>query len=1219
LPDRQLWAVVVTLFAALLVLAFVLKLPEQMRAQYLGNRPSWVAYLAFGIVFSPYCALFFFWLAGNKTVDWGLVYCSELSLCFAVSIWFLTKFAVHWIPYEGKRFAFGSIDGSGDNLNFNPSAKSCAQMLSGQKRCVSVYGLDGGLGFGKSSFTRMIVENLDDQKILYTYISLTETNEAKDFSRLFSERWTETLKGRYPKIDAVAATTMLQSILRESGNGLLSGFLGLVARCNRGLLTTTAKYADRDAIGGGGLKATENTARIFGNVPDFNENLWVVVVDEVERATFDEVYRLIEIVERFRSECRSGAPLRIAFILCVARDELKKILTKFESQNHKALLINEFFFGQPKNIDKWLSLPPIDLQIKHDYLVRMLSPLSGVSSAQQGLIKDSRPSQTADPTASFLNAKEAMGWAKSVLLALSPRMIQRIADDTSSVLATYASAGISVPRVSDILIMEYLRFEFPAAIDFLINQFSSPESKRVLRPNQISRSRVPQQITRVTGHQFSGEDEMVKTERLLGIVCYRLFARSQPDHNDLKNERDSLSNPRRMREYLALTNEPESFQEHRMRLYEEAVNSKSISDLSCEDLLGLADHIVQYHGADDGVREKVMDDLAARLGDAQVESSTINDLVTSFAGVCLVYAEKNKAVDLSKLDQIWGLIEENLKNSEVAASTKLAIIEAFAENGSNNDGFSARFKQLFTDLKRNHIESMRSAIKSVFDAARRDYLEPDGKCIYENENDGIRLLYQVWSGDIVDEKETRTIREAAKKQLSSHPEVIDRYWKEYDYDSAWRGKEPRSVVKESHPKYGNQFLMPLENLLDATNSTRAAGGNILATPVNKIDFWEKAFHDVALRAGLQPAWKTDTLKGILLREGLLDPEIPGEIKVTEFTDAETADGLVVGGSSNIVLAKYKLSASNEELKLVKARFDTGNTGNVVQSVSLYDGKTLVGGPVSVDGRGLADFVNIDLTIPKDGSKTLTVRGNLNNGVLADGKGTCGLRVTFVEDQSSFAISGVNPPNNPRKPTLKFEKPAVTRALTFAKSKPTVSPSTLPSSTLQASTAAVMRFTVSADAAGDVALKRLTAEVSVSGAAILSTAPGSSVRRVGDGSNLGGEASLVDGLLSVTFTKEEIIPAGTSRTYDIRLDVSGAIAAGDSISTHLFGDSQNLNAPICGSLTGKLPNLGVGGVPSNFIWSDLSAKEHNDIIGGSADWTNGYFVKGLPTDVQTLSK
>ena len=37
---------------------------------------------------------------------------------------------------------------------------------------------------------------------------------------------------------------------------------------------------------------------------------------------------------------------------------------------------------------------------------------------------------------------------------------------------------------------------------------------------------------------------------------------------------------------------------------------------------------------------------------------------------------------------------------------------------------------------------------------------------------------------------------------------------------------------------------------------------------------------------------------------------------------------------------------------------------------------------------------------------------------------------------------------------------------------------------------------------------------------------------------------------------------------------------------------------------------------NFVWSDMSAQGHNTTT--TEDWTNGYLVKTLPTDTQSLT-
>ncbi len=99
------------------------------------------------------------------------------------------------------RFAFDAVGKDDDKFNYDPVAAAEAQKIidftSGK---VEVYVLSGRQGLGKSSFQRMLIEHMDQSKMLYTYLSLTEANNDIDIGKLFNKRWTQTLSERYPVI-----------------------------------------------------------------------------------------------------------------------------------------------------------------------------------------------------------------------------------------------------------------------------------------------------------------------------------------------------------------------------------------------------------------------------------------------------------------------------------------------------------------------------------------------------------------------------------------------------------------------------------------------------------------------------------------------------------------------------------------------------------------------------------------------------------------------------------------------------------------------------------------------------------------------------------------------------------------------------------------------------------------------------------------------------------
>ncbi|MBU0624778.1 hypothetical protein KKF05_00360, partial [Patescibacteria group bacterium] len=213
-------------------------------------------------------------------------------------------------------------------------------------------------------------------------------------------------------------------------------------------------------------------------------------------------------------------------------------------------------------------------------------------------------------------------------------------------------------------------------------------------------------------------------------------------------------------------------------------------------------------------------------------------------------------------------------------------------------------------------------------------------------------------------------------------------------------------------------------------------------------------------------------------------------------------------------------------------------------------------------------------------------------------------------------------------------------------KPTVSLVSLPSTTLTAGSVVVAgRFSVTADAAGDVAMKRLSATVTegIANAGITVTVDG--LRRVGDSSNLlvtatgitdagGAVCDSADSTctLKIQLATEEVVSAGTTRTYDIRLTVGtgAALTSGDTLTVGLLGDTTVASGEL--EQVAVAPGVGIDNFTAmaqyNFLWSDRSLATHNssvdidgvgDDVAVANDWTNGTYVKVLPADGQTMSK
>jgi|GEM_PF-6459541 len=109
---------------------------------------------------------------------------------------------------------------------------------------------------------------------------------------------------------------------------------------------------------------------LFGNIVEIEESLWVIVIDEIDEAKLDEIKSAIDVVEKFKSESIIGFPLRILFLFCYLSKMLKKNL-KNSDDNYTKAVINNFFFGKTKFIERKF-LIPLNRENKKHYMLNQM-------------------------------------------------------------------------------------------------------------------------------------------------------------------------------------------------------------------------------------------------------------------------------------------------------------------------------------------------------------------------------------------------------------------------------------------------------------------------------------------------------------------------------------------------------------------------------------------------------------------------------------------------------------------------------------------------------------------------------------------------------------------------------------------------------------------------------------------------------------------------------
>ena len=184
-----------------------------------------------------------------------------------------------------------------------------------------------------------------------------------------------------------------------------------------------------------------------------------------------------------------------------------------------------------------------------------------------------------------------------------------------------------------------------------------------------------------------------------------------------------------------------------------------------------------------------------------------------------------------------------------------------------------------------------------------------------------------------------------------------------------------------------------------------------------------------------------------------------------------------------------------------------------------------------------------------------------------------------------------------------------------RSVPTVAKGTLSSNVLTDGTLELYRWTVSADAAGDIGLGNFTFNVATSGVTVTNFY----VTDETDDTQLNDTVVTTQSpTIEITFNPggggivERQISAGTTHTYVLKGTVTGS-SSSDSVQVSLAGDSAALSAT-----TETLADARAD-AQDDFIWTDRTATSHAIT---TTDWISGFRVKGLPssnTSPEVLSK
>ncbi len=322
-------------------------------------------------------------------------------------------------------------------------------------------------------------------------------------------------------------------------------------------------------------------------------------------------------------------------------------------------------------------------------------------------------------------------------------------------------------------------------------------------------------------------------------------------------------------------------------------------------------------------------------------------------------------------------------------------------------------------------------------------------------------------------------------------------------------------------------------------------------------------------------------------QGTLNVELGGNSPAAALLSAKAAEQEV---------AQFKFTAINDdasltELNVVNTAKTATNTSVVdssadsrIAAVKLYDGATLIDSFVPVNGAGKFTITNDKVKVLSNTYKTLSIKVSLNtidNDATATNK-DLHFGVTTLKFKSS---NGTVNNQNVDKLANNFR---------VRKTVPTVALLALPSTVLTAGDNVISKFTVSADANGDVELNKFVLDTTNTSNATITPLSGASTLKV-NGAYKTVTVSTSTNQLIITLDANEVISAGTSKTFEVLATLSVSGQGSESVTTKI---SEETNYATNGS--------------GNFVWSDGAS------ISGPT-YSNSYRVPGLTTNTQVMSK
>ena len=377
---------------------------------------------------------------------------------------------------------------------------------------------------------------------------------------------------------------------------------------------------------------------------------------------------------------------------------------------------------------------------------------------------------------------------------------------------------------------------------------------------------------------------------------------------------------------------------------------------------------------------------------------------------------------------------------------------------------------------------------------------------------------------------------------------------------------------------------------------------------------------------------------------------------TVTVDNSVLFGTGEAGTTGVTLGKFRFDAGTTEGVVVKGvALELGNVASnspndlINQKVTLWNGSTKVGEAqfgAGANPDNATSTLSVPFTVVKDGSVTITVKGDLTSHNATEGTPGAILLVNY--DSDNDGVNGNYATGVASGATISdtTSTDQAVNGVRMFRSVPTISVTSTGCTGCLSAGAELYKVRVTAGAGRDVGLRAMTFGTLLTGVTgnptftlvgpsgvLNATAVATTTAKTAAAVATGGGAT--EQRLRINFDNtatDRIIPAGTSKEYRLRIEtVAGLTAANtESINIRLLADDGNgptrgtkLMARVGGATTSSQHALErYGSTTDRLLWTPFSTttppSAGTAAMNALLDWANSYGLPGFPSPGQSMS-